>query len=166
MPANDDWLYKDCHELCNDLDEHIKIISDIVANIRYLKYFTVTIERDTLILALKQAIAYYRYAIDYAELLQAHMSEEDYNNAMAEYHTDFLAKYDSQHNALREDVSDDRIAVEAKILLSVLDSELSTDEIAALLNLDVFQTEKALQQFKAKTKDTVADNTNFIDKEG
>ena len=101
MPANDDWLYKDCHELCNDLDEHIKIISDIVANIRYLKYFAVTIERDTLILALKQAIAYYRYAIDYAELLQAHMSEEDYNNAMAEYHTDFLAKYDSQHNTLR-----------------------------------------------------------------
>ena len=141
---------KEYFKLYDVLDKQIHIFSGISKTLKeYQGFFA--FEREILILALRNALSMARYASDYASVLQAYMNNEDFDKAIDEYNNDILPKYSK---SLRQEVDNDRIAMEAKIILSALNEELGTDEIAELLNLDVYKTEEALQLYKKKTEDT------------
>lgn len=95
--------------------------------------------------ALRGAIKTMRYLDDYANLLQEYISPEDYDAAME--HFDEIVE---KHSRSPRKISDEQIAREAKFILDATGEELNSDELADILNLDVFVVEEALLKYSKK----------------
>ena len=104
--------------------------------------------------ALCNTVKMLRFLDDYVNLLQEYISPEDYNAAME--HFDEIAE---AHRRVLRQVSDEQIAYEAKIILDAAGEELSSAELADILNLDAMSVEFALSKFSKKKY------INFVSKE-
>lgn len=100
--------------------------------------------------ALRNSIKMFRLSDEYASLLQERVSAEDYDSAMDSY-KEFAMPY----VRVPRDVSAGEIAYEAKTVLDVLNEELSSDELANILNLDVMAVESALTAYSKRKVDVV-----------
>ena len=101
-------------------------------------------ERQILSLALKNMLMTSRFSEEYASLLQEHMRSEDYEEAMKEFH-ERTAEYERKPREL----SEAEIASEAKLLLSAIGEELDSEELAEMINADVFKVEYALRKYSS-----------------
>ena len=89
-----------------------------------------------------------KFSEEYACLLQEYISPEDYELAMKEY-PERLEVYAYKPRQLPYS----EIAREAKIVLDALGEELSSDEIADILDLGVMDVEFALREYSRKDTD-------------
>lgn len=101
-------------------------------------------ECQILSLALKNMLMTSRFSEEYASLLQEHMRSEDYEEAMKEFH-ERTAEYERKPREL----SEAEIASEAKLLLSAIGEELDSEELAEMINADVFKVEYALRKYSS-----------------
>ena len=92
--------------------------------------------------ALRNMFRINRFTEEYSSLLQEYISSEDYEKAMQEFH-ERTTQFEREPRML----SDAEIAIEAKILLSIIGEELDSEELAEIMNTDVFQTEYALRKY-------------------
>ena len=99
-------------------------------------------ECQILSLALKNMLITSRFSEEYATLLQEHMRAEDYEEAMQEFH-ERTADFEREPRQ----ISDAEIASEAKLLLSAIGEELDSEELAVMINADVFKVEYALRKY-------------------
>lgn len=103
-----------------------------------------SVERNIIINALRNCYEGFKYADEYAGILQMHMSDEEFNSAMEDYKKDLVPKFGITYR----DIDDQQIVTEAAVVLTAIDKELGTADIAELLNTDVLKTEEALQKYK------------------
>lgn len=101
-------------------------------------------EYQILSLALKNMLMTSRFSEEYASLLQEHMRTEDYEEAMKEFH-ERTTEYEREPREL----SEAEIAFEAKLLLSAIGEELDSEELAEMINADVFKVEYALRHYSS-----------------
>lgn len=100
--------------------------------------------------ALRNTVKMFRLSDEYACFLQERVSAEDYDSAMDSYR-EFAMSY----VRVPRDISAGEIAYEAKTVLNALDEELSSDELADILNLDVMAVESALTAHSKRKADAV-----------
>ena len=107
---------------------------------------SIPLRRDFHILsaALRNMTKALKFSEDYANLLQNYISPEDYEEAMKEL-PELMAEYTREPR----EISDEEIAVEAKILLTALGKELVSDELAEMMNVDILRVEYALRKYSA-----------------
>lgn len=98
--------------------------------------------------ALRNAIKMFRLSDEYASLLQERVSAEDYDSAMDAY-KEFAMSY----VRVPRDVPAREIAYEAKTVLDVLDEDMTSDELADILNLDAMAVENALTAYSKRKVD-------------
>lgn len=100
---------------------------------------------NVLSLAVQQIYSSLKIQEDLNILLQKHMSETEYKA----YERDAEQVLDNSARVPRDDVSEERLITEVSILLNVLkDRSLGSDEIADILNLDIFQVEDTLNKYR------------------
>lgn len=95
--------------------------------------------------ALRCVIKTMRYLDDYANLLQEYISSAELDAAFENF--DEIVE---KHSRSPRKISDEQIAREAKFILDVTGEELNSDELADILNLDVFVVEEALLKYSKK----------------
>ena len=99
-----------------------------------------------LILALRNTFCILRRTKELCSILEANMADDEYERAYEEY---------EEGNSIMRQIrklTSDGIAIEAKILLRVLGQELGSEEIAEMLNLDVLEVERTLQNYKKERR--------------
>lgn len=84
----------------------------------------------------------YKFMEEYSCLLQEYISPEDYDEAMKSFH-ERTAPYARASRKL----SDEEIAYDAKLVLSITGGELGSDELADILNVHVFDVDRALRKY-------------------
>lgn len=94
--------------------------------------------------ALRNMLRINRFSEEYACLLYENMNAEDYETAMKDFH-----ERTEEYEREPREMSDAEIAIEAKVLLSVTGEELDSEELAEMMNADVFQVEYALRKYSA-----------------
>ena len=97
-------------------------------------------ELQVLALALNNIYGRQKQAEEYIMILESRITEEGYEEATEEYEKGFM---NYSRNPRKQPHID--TARQAKILLKALKRELGSDEIAEMLNLDVWEVESALQ---------------------
>ncbi len=102
-------------------------------------------EIKILSLALRNMFRTLKFSEEYASLLQEYISQEDYDDAMKEY-PERLNKYAYEPRQLPSS----EIVKEAKVVIDAIGKELSSDDIADILELEVVDVERALQQYTSK----------------
>ena len=102
-------------------------------------------EKEVLSRGLRSTLKKSRLSEEYASLIEEHISDEDYEAVMLDYEE--LAK---PYSYKVRRIAPPEVALEAKIILDVLDEELSSDEIAEILELDVMDVETALTEYSRR----------------
>ncbi len=106
-------------------------------------------------LAVRQLYSSLKIQEDLNILLQKHMSEMEYSA----YQRDSEQVLDNSARVPR-DISEEQIITEVNILLSILkDWSLGSDEIADILNLDIFQVEDALNKYHIASEQSDIDDS-------
>lgn len=108
----------------------------------FMSWVSLSYKLQTVSEALKNMLEAHKFTEEYSCLLQKYISPEDYERAMKEY-PERLAVYARKPEVL----SDAEIALRAKVLLSATDEELDSEELAEMMNADVFQVEYALRKY-------------------
>lgn len=90
----------------------------------------------------ENTVRLWKFYEEYSGLLQEYISPEDYELAMSEFR-ERTGRYENSVKVM----SEEEIARRAKLLLTLTGAELSSDEIAEMLNVDVFSVESALNRY-------------------
>ena len=102
-------------------------------------------EKEILEYALRSLLKMNRLSAEYASLLEESLSDEMYGSLMQEYEE--IAKeyaYEPRH------ILPSEIVKGAKVILDAVGEELSSDEIADMLELEVMDVERALQKYSRR----------------
>lgn len=108
-------------------------------------------EKEILGYALRSLLKMNRLSSEYASLLEENLSDDVYETLMQEY--EGIAKeyaYEPRH------ILPSEIVDGAKVILGVVGEELSSDEIADMLELEVMDVERALSEYSRKFRRNTA----------
>ncbi len=108
-------------------------------------------EKEILGYALRSLLKMNRLSSEYASLLEENLSDDVYETLMQEY--EGIAKeyaYEPRH------ILPSEIVDGAKVILGAVGEELSSDEIADMLELEVMDVERALSEHSRKFRRNTA----------